>query len=83
MDAKLQERAEQLATEFATGASSMAELNALLQTMMKRGLETMLNAEMDHHLATEAETQITSTTGRANCRWRSFDQEAARRLWKD
>ena len=68
MDAKLQERAEQLATEFATGASSMAELNALLQTMMKRGLETMLNAEMDYHLATEAETQVTPTTGRANCR---------------
>ncbi len=37
MDAKLQERAEQLATEFAAGASSMAELNALLQTMRQAG----------------------------------------------
>ncbi len=37
MDAKLQERAEQLATEFVAGASSMAQLNALLQTMRQAG----------------------------------------------
>lgn len=71
MDAKLQDKAEQLAAEFASGASSMGELNALLQAMMKRGLETMLDAEMDHHL--DSERQVRSgiadrSPGRANCR---------------
>ena len=71
--------AEQLATEFATGASSMAELNALLQTMMKRRLETMLNAEMDHHLATEAEREFPRRPASELPR-RSFNQGAASRL---
>jgi len=71
MDASYQEKAEQLATEFAAGATSIGELNALLRAMMKRGLETMLDAEMDHHL--ESERQVRSeddskASKRANCR---------------
>jgi transposase-like protein len=50
MDASCKEKAEQLATEFASGATSIGELNALLRIMMKRGLETMLDSEMEHHL---------------------------------
>ena len=71
MDASLKEKAEQLATEFAAGATSMAELNALLQTMMKRGLETMLDAEMDHHLDSERQVrseEVPKNAQRANCR---------------
>jgi transposase-like protein len=71
MDASYKEKAEQLATEFAAGATSIGELNDLLRAMMKRGLETMLNAEMDHHL--ESERQVRSeddlnSSKRANCR---------------
>ena len=71
MDASYKEKAEQLATEFAAGATSIGKLNALLRAMMKRGLETMLDAEMDHHL--ESERQVRSEDGsqspkRANCR---------------
>lgn len=71
MDASYKEKAEQLATEFAADATSIGELNALLRAMMKRGLETMLDAEMDHHL--ESERQVRSeddskSSKRANCR---------------
>ena len=71
MDASYKEKAEQLATEFAAGATSIGELNALLRAMMKRGLETMLDAEMEHHL--ESERQVRSeedskSSKRANCR---------------
>jgi len=65
MDASLQSRAEQLATEFATQATTAAELNELLRLMMKSGLERMLNAEMDVHLgrrgaAASAETDAST-----------------------
>ncbi len=62
MDASLKQKAEQLVTEFASGATSMAELYALLQTMMKRGRETMLDAEMDHHLETERQVRSEEST---------------------
>lgn len=71
MDAKLQDKAEQLVAEFAAGSSSIGELNALLKAMMKRGLETMLDAEMDHHLDIERQVHSedqAATPGRANCR---------------
>jgi transposase-like protein len=74
MDANLQAKAEELATEFASGATSIGELNTLLRTMMKRGLETMLDAEMDHHLETERQVRSRDNTSgekktkRANCR---------------
>lgn len=71
MDASLQEKAEQLAAEFASGASSVGELNTLLRAMMKKGLETMLDAEMDHHLEQERQMRSQESIGpkkRANCR---------------
>lgn len=48
MDATLQARAEELAAEIAGKATTIEELNGLLQLMMKSGLERMLDAEMDH-----------------------------------
>ena len=50
MDAVLQSRAEELAKEFASQATTVEELNGLMRLMMKRGLEQMLNTEMDVHL---------------------------------
>ena len=50
MDASLQARAEQLATEFATEARTAEDLNGLMRLMMKSALERMLNTEMDVHL---------------------------------
>jgi putative transposase len=50
MDALLQSRAEELATEFASQATTVEELNDLMRLMMKRGLERMLDTEMDVHL---------------------------------
>jgi transposase-like protein len=50
MDAKLQSRAEELAQEFAGQATTIEELNELMRLMMKRGLERMLDTELDVHL---------------------------------
>jgi putative transposase len=50
MDALLQSRAQDLATEFASQATTVEELNELMRLMMKSGLERMLDAEMDVHL---------------------------------
>ena len=50
MDAMILSRAEQLATEFAGQATTVQELNGLLQLMMKSTLERMLNTELDVHL---------------------------------
>lgn len=50
MDALLQSRAQQLATEFASQATTVEELNELMRVMMKSGLERMLDTEMDVHL---------------------------------
>lgn len=50
MDASLQARAEQLATEFATEVRTAEDLNGLMRLMMKSALERMLNTEMDVHL---------------------------------
>jgi putative transposase len=50
MDAVLQSRAQDLATEFAKQTTTVEELNELLRLMMKSGLERMLNTEMDVHL---------------------------------
>lgn len=50
MDEQLRSRAEQLAAEFATSATTVSELNELMRLMMKSGLERMLDTEMDVHL---------------------------------
>jgi putative transposase len=54
MDALLQSRAQQLATEFANQATTVEELNELMRLMMKSGLERMLDTEMDVHLGRRA-----------------------------
>jgi putative transposase len=56
MDATLQARAEALAAEFASQASTTEELNGLLRVMMKSGLERMLNTELDVHLGRRGTT---------------------------
>lgn len=50
MNASLQSRAEMLAEEFASSATTIEELGQLLRLMMKSGLERMLDTEMDVHL---------------------------------
>jgi putative transposase len=54
MDASLQNRAEQLASEIANQASTVEELGGVMRTMMKAALEQMLNSEMDFHLGRRA-----------------------------
>lgn len=50
MDASFQSRAESLAAEFASSATTIEELGQLMRLMMKSGLERMLDTEMDVHL---------------------------------
>jgi putative transposase len=50
MDASLQSRAEQLASEIASQARTAEDLNGLMRLMMKSALERMLDTEMDVHL---------------------------------
>ena len=50
MDASLRSRAEQLASEIASQARTIEDLNGLMRLMMKSALERMLNTEMDVHL---------------------------------
>ena len=54
MDAILQARAEQLATEFANQHHTAEDLNGLIRLMLKTGLERMLNTELDVHLGRKA-----------------------------
>ena len=54
MDASLQQRAEQLASEFAGQAHTAEDLNGLMRLMMKSALERMLNTELDVHLGRKA-----------------------------
>lgn len=50
MDGSLRSRAEQLASEMASQATTVEDLNGLMRLMMKSALERMLNTEMDVHL---------------------------------
>jgi putative transposase len=51
MDAKRTAQAEQWARAPATRAGTIDDLNSLFRAMMKSALESMLDAEMDAHLA--------------------------------
>src|SRR5437588_6875791 len=57
MDASLDARAEQLATEFASQATTAEDLNGLMRLMMKSALERMLNTELDVHLGRRSSPQ--------------------------
>lgn len=61
MDALLQSRAQQLATEFASQATTVEELNELMRLMMKSGLERMLDTEMDVHLGRRGVSPVAET----------------------
>lgn len=50
MDATLKLKAEQLASDIATQAKTLDDLNSLMRTLMKSALERMLDTEMDVHL---------------------------------
>ena len=50
MDASLRTRAEQLAHEIASQATTAEDLNGLLRQMIKSAMERMLDSEMDVHL---------------------------------
>jgi len=50
MDASLQSKAEELASEIAGQAKTAEDLNGLMRLMMKSALERMLDTEMDVHL---------------------------------
>lgn len=60
MDAALQMRAEELASEFAGQARTAEELSGLMRLMMKSALERMLNTEMDVHLGRRKLPQATA-----------------------
>jgi len=50
MDATLKLKAEQLASEIASQAQTLDDVNGLLRTLMKSALERMLDTELDVHL---------------------------------
>ena len=50
MDATLQNRIEELATEIAGDAKTIEDVNRVIRLMMKSTLECMLDTEMDVHL---------------------------------
>ena len=47
MDANLQLKAEQLASEIASQARTLDDLNGLFRSLMKSALERMLDTEME------------------------------------
>jgi transposase-like protein len=50
MDAILTKKAEELAMEMATQATTLEELNGVMRSLMKTALEKMLNTELEVHL---------------------------------
>jgi putative transposase len=54
MDASLKLKAEQLASEIASEAKTLDDVNGLMRTLMKSALERMLDTEMDVHLGRKA-----------------------------
>lgn len=62
MDATVKLKAEQLASEIATQAKTLDDLNGLLRTLMKSALERMLDTEMDVHLGRKAIAALPTDT---------------------
>jgi len=50
MDAILTKKADELAKELATQATSLDDLNGVMRSLMKTALERMLNTELELHL---------------------------------
>ena len=64
MDATLKLKAEQLARDIATQASTLDDLNGLFRTLMKSALERMLDTEMDVHLGRQDRRRASPPTPR-------------------
>jgi transposase-like protein len=58
MDATLKLKAEQLASEIASQAKTLDDVNDLFRTLMKSALERMLDTEMDVHLGRKTPAAI-------------------------
>jgi len=73
MDAELKDKTLALANEFATQATTIGELNGLMQTLMKSALQQMLDSELQFHLkhsesapeAANQDIQICDSVGRS------------------
>jgi putative transposase len=63
MDATLKLKAEQLATEIATQARTLDDVNGLFRTLMKSALERMLDTEMDVHLGRKSSPAVPANEG--------------------
>ena len=63
MDAILTAKAERLASEMATQARTLEDLNGLMRSMMKSALERMLNTELDVHLGRRTIPALTAEPG--------------------
>lgn len=61
MDVELTKKADELAMELATQASSLDELNGVMKSLMKTALERMLDSELDVHLG-----RVSSESAAAN-----------------
>jgi transposase-like protein len=57
MDAHVLIKAEELAKEIATQASTLDELNGVMRSLMKSALERMLSTELKVHLEEEAQAE--------------------------
>ena len=62
MDAILSAKAQQLANEIATQATTMDDLNGLMRSMMKAALERMLNTELEVHLGRQRVPALAAET---------------------
>ena len=65
MDAFLTDKAERLAREMASRATTLEDLNGPMRATMKSALERMLRTEMDHHLKTTAQPHRPQPVGPA------------------
>jgi putative transposase len=65
MDAILTAKAERLASEMATQARTLEDLNGLMRSMMKSALERMLNTELEVHLGRRTIPALTAETATA------------------
>jgi putative transposase len=69
MDATLKLKAEQLASDLASQAKTLDDVNDLFRTLMKSALERMLDTEMDVHLGRKTvpalPAEVVETSGQA------------------
>src|SRR5687768_13663377 len=64
MDAMWTKKAEELAQELATQATSLEDLNGVMRALMKTALEKMLNTELEVHLGRGSSAAAAALGGR-------------------